>query len=148
MRQKQLVSNKYMREIKFRAWDGNEMRYTGVHKKEGYQLIINFGGQPEGNAYLFDPKSLQASVSLKVESLMQYTGLKDKNGKEIYEGDIVTQTANNRGSHNVYNEVVETDPGWGVHPFNNDHEIRWDVDPEEWVIVGNKFENSELLKTK
>lgn len=78
--------------------------------------------------------------------LMQYTGLKDKNGKEIYEGDIVRLTPNRgveddkivtgpvvMGKHGVY---VGND-GWqnyGIHT----HWI-------ETEIIGNIYENPELL---
>ena len=57
-----------MREIKFRAWDKLTTKMYGVE-------FINFA----------DFRDKEGSTIL-----MQYTGLKDKNGKEIYEGDIVT----------------------------------------------------------
>lgn len=59
-----------MREIKFRAWDGKQMYYHNWRDRDSqvhdlWQFVVNV---PDGE-------------------LMQYTGLKDKNGKEIYEGD-------------------------------------------------------------
>ena len=57
------------REIKFRVWLNNQMCYPGNEIAEIY-----FDGNPWDNS---------SGI------LMQYTGLKDKNGKEVYEGDIV-----------------------------------------------------------
>ncbi len=63
-----------MREIKFRAWDENLKRMFQVHT-----LGTKFS----------DTDNLRFGTSTRDFNLMQYTGLKDKNGKEIYEGDIL-----------------------------------------------------------
>ena len=71
-----------MREIKFRAWDGMMMRFCG---KGGYgDFIIEQGVIVEcASVSVYDHKE-------KDWPLMQYTGLKDSNGVEIYEDDIVS----------------------------------------------------------
>lgn len=66
------------REIKFRAWVDNANRMFGPFTlKELSDGRISVD-EPDGRGYIF----------LDESDLMQYTGLKDKNGKEIYEGDI------------------------------------------------------------
>lgn len=69
------------REIKFRVWDSDfkKMRYlNSTHD------IIEFDEKGIGQYY-----NLQTGYAEWFGDLMQYTGLKDKNGKEIYEGDIL-----------------------------------------------------------
>lgn len=65
------------REIKFRAWDGERMRPVTL-----WGFSEEFVMTPRGSSGIEDYK------------IMQYTGLNDKNGKEIYEGDIVKWAEN------------------------------------------------------
>jgi uncharacterized phage protein (TIGR01671 family) len=79
-----------MREIKFRAWD--------IHKKKMYfGKMYGFGDMDWGNEYVRLP------YGSKYE-LMQFTGLHDKNGKEIYEGDKYRWAI--PGNNAEYGEVV------------------------------------------
>ena len=64
------------REVKFRAWDGSQMIYRGLYDRNWY--TDEKGGKVVRS---INPNDIN---DLKV---MQYTGLKDKNGREIYEGD-------------------------------------------------------------
>lgn len=121
MKQGELIGN---REIKFRAWMGeyNEFFYFDL-----YDLQQN----PDYYGDALD------------ELLMQYTGLKDKNGKEIYEGDI----ALGRSYGAEFKEVVHMICG-GYAPYtahNEDAILVFDHSPMESEIIGNIFENPELL---
>ena len=76
MRLKSYWQCNYMREIKFRAWD--------TEKKIMYYIDLY-----EYMSFNEEAQDDMITLNARNNGLMQYTGLKDKNGKEIYEGDIV-----------------------------------------------------------
>ena len=131
-----------MREIKFRAWDtqAEEILYGVEHTYDGYKVPM-----PSFGALLDCPDFY---------IVMQYTGLKDQNGKEIYEGDIVKFYPQSPRSEELpnprYGEMGEIffDIGsFAVRPIDGKREgIQFFLDElGEWVVVGNIYENKELL---
>jgi uncharacterized phage protein (TIGR01671 family) len=112
-----------MREIKFRAWDILE-------------------GMIYGNSSLASIVSAQELSKMGAVKLMQYTGLKDKNGKEIYEGDIVKIYSKNHKWAGM--RVVEWDNERAMFsPSRIRHK-----DTTEVEIIGNIYENEDLLTNK
>ena len=128
-----------MREIKFRAFlKSNQVMYDVltldiIDKKA---LIENA------------EKQLKGYVKLKEIELMQYTGLKDKNGKEIYEGDIVE--AWSEGKKAIGKVKQRIDGLWLMYPAWQSGKI-WGLMPNKErkttvKIIGNIYENKELLR--
>jgi hypothetical protein len=118
-----------VREIKFRAWWKSQ------------EKILDWG---DVRRNLNIAVIAEAGEDVDYE-LMQYTGLKDKNGREIYEGDIVrVRQPWNTNIPEIVDEVVcngPTDWSWG--PFGNIFQaLTYDDDTE---VIGNIYENSELL---
>ncbi len=130
-----------MREIKFRAWDrGKEKIYevntlglpgaTFTHSGEKY-IVTNYEGV----------EHVSTTHLLQKFALMQYTGLRDKNGKEIYEGDIICT---------IWKHVLETEPNLPELkecPPVGPKSFHWyaELEDMEVEVFGNIYENPELL---
>jgi uncharacterized phage protein (TIGR01671 family) len=121
------------REIKFRAWDGEKMRYPNM-------ISFSDNGGDSSTCYTIDelePEYFHAEV-------MQYTGLKDKNGKEIYEGDIVK--TGNRIAKVVWQEYAckyilqELAEGKSYLDWFDYKNMKTDGE-----VIGNVFETPSLL---
>ena len=138
-----------MREIKFRAWDNqkNKMLYNGYiaeKEGEGLQYLIIIIHQEENLRYLYANGDMQRPEFFHHKfELMQFTGLKDKNGEEIYEGDIIKQT----------DEILrvffnDSTASFDVQFLGGDCENLYTSDFEEHKpeIIGNIYENPELLE--
>ncbi len=73
--------------------------------------------------------------------LMQYTGLKDKNGKEIYEGDILKDE---EGAWVVFYDAK--DASFALRPIEDKNDTLFYTLEGDFEIIGNIYENGELLK--
>lgn len=127
-----------MRDIKFRAWNGSRMGGGGYCDFELH------GGA------IFEWDSTGYEIHKKNYPLMQNTGLKDKNGAEIYEGDIaIVPYAIISGVVMISEEVVFENGGFD-HTTKNmpENTLEWPVinsNPEEFEVIGNIHETPGLL---
>ena len=126
-----------MREIKFRAWDELDKKMSFWTLND---LIINFGYS-----------ELTEKPNVLNDEFMQYTGLKDKNGKEIYEGDIIQFKRNNEEFRRKEIQWINHYGQWNFPNLNNNESnYKKDITPKDildssWEVIGNIYENPELL---
>ena len=140
-----------MREIKFRAWDKKNKYMDEI---DGNNLYIADGkiyAVREGT-WAMEGCLLKTDVTEDLE-LMQYTGLKDKNGVEIYEGDIlrVTDEADEVNALNSDTGIgaVEWLNKWGFWNISNIENGLGDI--LNWghvEIIGNIFEDGDLIANR
>lgn len=127
-----------MREIKFRAWDGERLRK--VNTIGWVDEIVDFVTTPRYSGPAED------------FSLMQYTGLKDKNGVEIYEGDVLTLKYPRDRRYTVTAKVIRgTQISAMVLKFEDGFTTEeiplYKISAEHNLeVIGNIYENPELLE--
>ena len=126
-----------MREIRFRAWTDK-----GTHGIFRMEYDVGVLPMPASNEWIYNPNGL----FLKPQSrhiLMQFTGLKDNNGKEIYEGDILLWEYGGKFKDQVM-KVEFSNGGFGF--YDKGWLMLEDLSLQHWEVIGNIWENPELLK--
>ena len=125
-----------MREIKFRAWiEGRNgtMEYGVILSTKGNYCSVEAGWDIQGE---------YPNISV-----MQFTGLKDKNGLEIYDGDVLESNqldANVRVNWSTIWACWECFGMSGTEDFG----LLSNISLNNYLVIGNIYENPELLKNK
>lgn len=120
-----------MRVVKFRAWDKEIEKIYPVLEIDFVEEWVSMYSKMTGRHYNW----------LNNLVLMQYTGLQDKNGVEIYEGDIV------RKSNGAIGQVVYLKATASYKLYNNGQIFDiFEADARYLEVIGNIYENPELLQ--
>lgn len=135
-----------MRPIKFRAWDpdAKKMFYNCV--VGGSVVIAEHGGSVvDGD---FEPRYFTTNNAIAGFKVMQFTGLTDKNGKEIYEGDVVSvEYGRGKVIFHAGCFMIEwiDDPEANMELLSM-RNAKFGHAREDLELLGNIYENPELLK--
>ena len=125
-----------MRNIKFRAWDKAVKDMVPIK-------TIDFG--KDGAKCAVDFCDINGDLTGKNPEwvLMQYTGMKDKNGVEIYEGDVLFHPL--QGRRKVFYPYSETVASYGLRNIDNGFGSTLQDSHAVWEVIGNIYESPELL---
>ena len=155
------MNNRYI--CRGKREDNNEWVY-------GYLIIDQYGEyyiHPNANAFSVNEYNLAKCIRMiKVipETVGQCTNLKDKNGKWIFDGDVLkgfNYPFLSDGEYNYYAVVIwfENSPAFGISTVKNPQskvrgisdgntDFIYDWNSNDWKVIGNEFDNPELLEVE
>ena len=144
-----------MREIKFRVWSGKQQKMFYLAEQYLDRCFMEIDNQSWG---VFDKETYKDSGAIcnkhyKDDVLMQYTGLRDKNGKEIFEGDILRlwKSSSPKGLRGEYLKPLPViyDENWCqfvVEDKDNKKYFGIWQDFDGFEVIGNIYDNPKLLE--
>lgn len=143
-----------MREIKFRAWNRerkemywfNPLWGNTYNQGVGYVGMVPFG---EAMAHVGGFMGIDNRIQVDPEGceIMQYTGLHDKNNKEIYEGDVCRWNLGSSGFSEPF-KIVWAMTGFTIYPntTNQRNECVFANLHSSFEVIGNIYESPELVQ--
>ena len=134
------------REIKYKAWLKEEKKMVIVETIDFSEKSIQYLEKNE----IIDAYLLRTTFLEDIE-LMQYTGIKDENGKEIYVGDILKYNFpyDGRLKHVSSVKFLETEASFGIKDrYENEIPLYRIAANNYFEVIGNIYENEELLKSE
>lgn len=147
-----LNAEEQVREIKFRAWDEREGEMytpTDIKLANDKKTWIVDKKIFDDMGFLNEKESKFRNIGEEV-ILMQFTGLKDKNGKEIYEGDVLESrpTPDVRFVVGFGQNEEDNCYGFCLTSINNGSTYGFDLSVKKMEVIGNIYENPKLLEKK
>lgn len=134
--------------IKFRAWDKRTECYL-YDIQDAYDTLSGFVKYDDGENADYDEDCFGAFLNNKRYDVEQFTGLKDVNGKDIYEGDIIKSIPNDPLFELSKVGVVtrsRIDLKWCYESGNIEHNIWASGRYRAYEVIGNVHENPDLLE--
>lgn len=141
-----------------------EIVFRGKRKDNGEWVEGNYEWYHKPEKHIISNPYTEETKGVIPETVEQYTGLTDKNGTKIFDGDIlkgVQYPYFSDGEYNYFAEVVWFDncPAFGIYTFKNpkakvkgistgNKDYMEDWNPDDWEVIGNIHDNPELLEVE
>lgn len=129
-----------IRQLKFRIWSPSKNKF--IDKSSHHMDYYRIYGETTQNLKACKFSCGEWLYDLDDAIIQQFTGLKDKEGKEIYEGDIIL--FDHSAKYGAVKWISESD-GWDYSGWHSDN-MDYGGMLQSCKVIGNMFENSELIK--